>query len=436
MDIYSEGLPQEDIAFFHSLVLHGIKLNLENVYSILTQLNNPHRNYLSIHVGGTNGKGSTVAVIERILREAGYTVGKFTSPHLIDLSERFQINGEPITAEELHQVITDVRHVIESKEIVPTFFEFCTAIAFYWFSERKVDWAVIEVGMGGRLDSTNVIIPVVSAITNVRLEHTQFLGDTLEKIAWEKAGIIKSQVPIVTAEQHPGPFGVIQNRAKELRAPLWQINRDFTVQKSINSNSELQLHYQSQSHHWKNIPFGMKGSCQVENAGVALAVVDLLCNSGHAISEDAIHSGCRLVRWPGRFDLISTDPWILIDCAHNPAGMERLVENLPDAVIVLLSVADDKDIRSILRTLSEKAEMFIFTQFYGKRALSVDSMILSARETVSVPYVVEPDLHSALEFALEQARLGKKLVITGSIYTVGQTYQWLIKKGIMNKITF
>ncbi len=434
MDVYSQGLPPEDIDFLKTLVLHGVKLGLENISSLLENVGNPHKNFLTVHVGGTNGKGSTVAYVDRILREQGIRTGKFTSPHLIDLAERFQVNGSPIPPEELHEEIKFFKTHIEKAHILPTFFEFCTAIAFHWFSLKKVEWAVIEVGMGGRLDSTNVIQPEVCAITNIGLEHTQYLGDTLEKIAWEKAGIMKKGVPLVTGEKNENVLKVFDNRAKELDIPIWRIGKDFQVQMK-RSSYEAWITYRSSVREIENAKSGLTAMYQCENAGVALAIIDWLTEKGYRISDDAIYHGLANVRWHGRFDLVSKNPWLLVDAAHNPHGIKRLVENLEEKVTVVLSVADDKDLENIVKILSGYVNEFIITQFYGKRAMSVEKIEQVVIHT-NIPYHKELDFYSALEYGWEKSRQGHKLLVTGSIYAVGQTYEWLIKKNIVKKLEF
>lgn len=434
MDVYSRGLPAEDVDFLETLVLHGVKLGLENINALLHYVGEPHKKFLSVHIGGTNGKGSTVAYIDRIFREQGIRTGKFTSPHLIDLAERFQINGIPISTEELHEQITFFKGIIEKTGILPTFFEFCTVIAFHWFALQKIEWAIVEVGMGGRLDSTNVITPEVSAITNIGLEHTQYLGDTLEKIAWEKAGIIKEKVPVVIGEKKQEVRNVFYKRAKELSAPLWQIGKDFHVQWEQTSNG-AKLTYQSPVRGIKGAFSGLSALYQRENAGVAVAVIDWLCQKGFTIREEAILTGLANVRWPGRFDLISQFPWVLLDSAHNTDGIERLVENLEDKVSVIFSVADDKNVEGIVKLLAPYVNEFVITQFYGKRAMSTDK-IRGIVATTNVPFYIEQDFYSALEYGWQKARQGEKLLITGSIYAIGQTYEWLIKKDVIKKIEF
>ncbi len=434
MDVYSNGLPKEDIDFLKTLVLHGVKLGLENINTLLQHVGSPHEKFPSIHIGGTNGKGSTVAYIDRIFREQGIRTGKFTSPHLIDLAERFQINGIPISPEELHEQITFFRSLIEKIKILPTFFEFCTTIAFHWFAQQKVDWAIIEVGMGGRLDSTNVIKPEVCAITNIGLEHTQYLGNTLEKIAWEKAGIIKENIPVVIGEKKQDVANVFYQRAKDLSAPLWQIEKDFHVHWE-RKQEEAILTYQSPVREIKKAHSRLNALYQCDNAGVAIGVIDWLAKKGISIQEQSILQGLANVRWPGRFDLVSQSPWLLLDSAHNPDGIQRLAENLDEKVTVVFSVADDKDVRNIIQILVPCVEELIITQFYGKRAMPVEK-IREIGLQKNIPFYIEPDFYSALEQGWQKAKQGHKLLVTGSIYAIGQTYEWLIKKRIIDKIEF
>ncbi|MCX8065108.1 MAG: bifunctional folylpolyglutamate synthase/dihydrofolate synthase [Candidatus Hydrogenedentes bacterium] len=433
MDITSDGLPHEDIEYLSSLVLHGIKLGLENIENLMELLGNPHLAFKSIHIAGTNGKGSVAAIVDRIFREEGYKVGKFTSPHLVDLRERFQINGIPISAEELHEEIRLIREVAEKKNITPTFFEFCTAIAFHWFAKCEVEWAVVEVGMGGRLDSTNVIHPEVCVITNIGLEHTQYLGKTLEQIASEKAGIIKNSIEVVSGETKVEPLEKIKQIAKEKGSRVWEIGKDFSIERKI-IEGEVLINYAGKMLKLDSVELNLKASYQRENVGLALAVIDYLRGKDVNFKEENIVTALNNVRWPGRYDLVSEYPYFLLDCAHNPDGVKKLVEDI-DKMTIVLSVADDKDIFSIVNILSPKANYFIATQFYGKRALPADK-IGEVINSFDKRYLLEQDFFSAIEIGWERAKAGEKVLVTGSIYAVGQAFEWLIKNKIIDKIEF
>ena len=433
MDIISPGLPVEDIGYLSRLVLHGIKLGLENIENLMKLLDDPHKKFKSVHIAGTNGKGSVASIIDRILRESGYKVGKFTSPHLIDLRERFQINGIPISSEELHRQIRTISALAEEHNIVPTFFEFCTAVAFNWFAEENIDWAVVEVGMGGRLDSTNVIFPEVCVITNIGLEHTQYLGDTLEKIAGEKAGIIKQSVGVITGETKEEAINKIRQVADEKESEIWEIERDFVIKRSI-VGEDVFVSYSGKNLHISNAKFNLKATYQTENVGIALAVADFLIGKGEKLEKDKIVEALAKVKWPGRYDLVSKNPYLLLDCAHNPDGMKKLVEDI-DNMTIVLSVADDKDIARIVEILSQKANYFISTQFYGKRALPAEK-IKNVSDKCGKKAVLEADFSKAMEKGWGRALLGEKVLITGSIYTVGQAFEWLINNKIIDKIEF
>ncbi len=433
MDIHSLGLPHEDVKYLNSLVLHGIKLGLENINSLMNLLGEPHKKFRSVHIAGTNGKGSVAAIVDRIFREEGYIVGKFTSPHLVDLRERFQINGIPISTEDLHRQIRLISSLAEKNNIIPTFFEFCTAVAFNWFAENNVDWAVIEVGIGGRLDSTNIIVPEVCVITNIGLEHTQLLGGTIEKIAYEKAGIIKPSVGVVTGEMKTEAICKIKEIAKEKNSEIWEIGKDFVIEREVYED-EVVVSYKGKNLEVNKASLNLRASYQRENAGVALAAIDFLIGKGVNFRKESITVGLERVKWPGRYDLVSKSPYFLLDCAHNPDGVKKLVEDLEDMTIIL-SVADDKDIVKIVEILVPKAKCFISTQFYGKRALPAERI----REVINgfrKECIMEQDFNRAIEIGWEKAKAGEKVLLTGSIYAVGQAFEWLINNKVIDKIEF
>lgn len=433
MDITSQGLPPEDIKYLSSLVLYGIKLGLENIENLMKLLDNPHTAFKSIHIAGTNGKGSVAAVVDRIFREEGYKVGKFTSPHLVDLRERFQINGIPISAEDLHEEIQTVRTIAEKRNIIPTFFEFCTAIAYHWFAKEEVEWAVVEVGMGGRLDSTNVIFPEVCVITNIGLEHTQFLGNTLEQIAGEKAGIIKPSVDVITGETKKEALDKIKQVANEKKCNVWELGKDFFIERTV-QGEKVFVSYLGKNLTINLAELSLKASYQKENVGLALAVIDYLIGKGVIFRKESVIRALEKVKWPGRYDLISKKPYFLLDCAHNPDGMRKLVEDI-DNMGILISVADDKDIVGMVDVLLPKTNYFIATQFYGKRALSAERIAEVVRGT-GKKYFLEPAFFKAVEMGWNNATRGDKVLVTGSIYAVGQTFEWLIKHKVIDNIEF
>ena len=248
--------------YLFSLELHGIKLGLENITGLLNAADNPHERLATVHVAGTNGKGSVIAMLDAMARAAGYTVGRFTSPHLIDVTERFLIDGRPMPSEALDSQIAFFREIAEGMAAAPTFFEMNTAVAFRWFALRGVDLAIIEVGMGGRLDSTNVICPIAAAITNIDLDHTRYLGDTLAQIAFEKAGILKPATPAVISETKPGPLDVILARAGEVGSPTYLLGRDFHFE-TRGAFPETRFRYSSETLSLDFAPLGLAAPQQL-----------------------------------------------------------------------------------------------------------------------------------------------------------------------------
>ena len=395
----------DPIAYLFGLEFHGIKLGLDNITTLLSAMDNPQDSYPTVHIGGTNGKGSTVAFLDRISRESGYTVGRFTSPHLCSVNERFMVNGAPIPDNELSEIIQDIQRASADLDLSPTFFEVNTAIAFEYFKRANVDIALIEVGMGGRFDSTNVITPKISIITNIALDHTQFLGDTIEKIAFEKAGILKAGIPAVLGNLVPEAREVIVARANELNCPTSILGEDFQVS--------------------SDIPLGLQGAHQAENAALATRAAQLLRTDFPMITDDAIEIGLAKTTWPCRMETVLGNLDVIIDVAHNPACAETLAAALNEPHVVLLAVAADKDAESMVRALGPITDRFILSEFDGPRALSAND--LGGHIGPAIPTEIVTPLENAVDFAIDLAReTGKPLLITGSLFTAGQARAHLI----------
>ncbi len=409
--------------YLAGLEFHGIKLGLDNIRLLLDAASNPHRDYPVVHVAGTNGKGSVVAILDAILRAAGCTVGRFTSPHLIDVEERFLIDGVPMPADALEDEITFFRSIAETMPNPPTYFELCTAIAFRWFSQKKVDIALIEVGMGGRFDSTNVVDPIACAITNIDLEHTAYLGTTVEAIAFEKAGIIKRNVPVVVAERQPEPLKVILDRAAEENSAVLRIGADFHY--ALHGDPFAQtIDYTGSRLVIKDTPLGLAGRYQGDNAATALALAELLMDQYPSIVRDAVYQGLASVRWPCRLERVLDDPPVILDVAHNPAGMRRLAADLPNCVVVL-AISADKAAAPMIEALDPVGEELILTQFAGNRATPVETLRSAAGPRT---HRVADSLETAIAMGLDAASEHLPLVITGSIFTAGQARQILVDR--------
>lgn len=408
--------------YLASLTLHGIKLGLENTRFLLDAAGNPHEDYPTIHVAGTNGKGSVAAMIGAMLRSAGYRTAAFTSPHIINLNERFQINGAPISNVDLDENIAFFRRVAQGLDHAPTFFELNTAVAFRWFAQARIDAAVIEVGMGGRLDSTNVIVPVAAAITNIDLEHTQYLGDTLGEIAFEKAGILKSGVPAVVGETRPEPRDVILARAAEIESPIRLLDRDFRY--SLEGGPwDLRFSYSSDNLRLRRVPLALRGIYQGINAAVAVALAESLKPHFARLGEDAIIRGLASARWPCRLERVLDQPPVIIDVAHNVAGARRLAETMTECVTIL-AVASDKDAAGMIELLSRFSKTLILTAFADKRALPLEAL---QRAAGSHAHECADTIQDAIKRGLSIAATDLPLLITGSIYTAGEARQMLMR---------
>ena len=416
--------------YLASLEFHGIKLGLDNIRHLMDAAGNPQRRYPSLHVAGTNGKGSVVAFAASMLRAAGYKVGRFTSPHLLDVSERFLINGDPISDADLDRHIEFFRDASQSFPNPPTYFELCTAIALRHFAEQEVNIAVIEVGMGGRFDSTNVIEPIACAITNIDHDHMKYLGDTLEAIAFEKAGIIKPGVPVVVGERRPGPFDVIESVAREHDVPMLLKGRDFTYT-AHGVAIEPTITYCGKRITLSNAAIGLAGMHQVENAGLAIALVECLGEEFH-INKDGVTRGIAEACWPCRLERVLDNPPVYIDVAHNTAGIQRLVESMPPCVVVF-AVSSDKVAKEMIEGLKPIASRLLITSFEGTRATPQHVLGQAAAD-------VEHTLHSSLKDAIAagicDATAERPLLITGSIFTAAQARRILVEDYGAASVTF
>lgn len=415
----AELTPRE---YLFGLLMHGIKLGLENIRYLLAAAANPQDRYPTVHVAGTNGKGSVVAFLNALFRAAGYRVGRFTSPHLIDLVERFQIDGVPISSEVLDASIQYFRNIADTMPRQPTFFELNTAVAFWHFDRAHVDAALLEVGMGGRFDSTNVITPLVTAITSIDLEHTQYLGDSLEKIAAEKAGIIKRDVPVVIGETKPGPLEVILARARELGSPADVIGRDFRFALSGRKLAPV-FSYESDGLRLDSVSLPLLGRYQGANAAVAVRMAERLRPTFPRLDESAIVQGLTAARWPCRLEKVLERPPVIVDATHTPAGARYLSEVF-DACTIVLALSSDKDARGILDALAPIARRLILTGFEGKRAMPLETLRAAASH---LPHETADTMGEAIARAMPHATDACPVLITGSVFAAGEARRILIE---------
>jgi len=411
---------RETVDYLFGLQKHGIKFGLNQTRSVLARLGNPHENLRCIHVGGTNGKGSTAAMLSSILSRHGFKVGLYSSPHLVRFTERFRINDQEVSRKCILRVFDDVRKVMDEKE-PPTFFEAVTAMALVYFAREEVDWAVIEVGMGGRLDATNVIRPLASVITNIGLDHQEYLGSTLAAIAREKAGIVKDGAPVVTSARQPVVRGILQTACARHGSRLYRLGGDFRIRRSADGS----FHYYGLRHRWSGLSLNLAGAHQYLNAALALATLEVLEGDGRLqVEEKALRRGLNEVRWPARLEILARDPLIVLDGAHNPQGAEYLRESLRKHFTykdlhLVLGIMGDKDIRGMLRRLLPLAKTAIFTQPRYVRAADAEQMRQLARPYIQKHYII-PDPASAIDQARRMAGPEDLVCITGSLYFAGE----------------
>lgn len=405
----------------------GIKLGLDTIDAMLASLGNPHRKFNCIHVAGTNGKGSVAAMLSELLRMAGCRVGRYTSPHLERFNERICIDGQPIDDEE---VVRSCRRAMAIGGLPrqPTFFEFTTAMAFDVFGRRNVQWAVIETGMGGRLDATNIIQPALTIITNISLEHKAYLGKTLAVIAAEKAGIIKREIPVVTAVQQTSARAVVQKTAAEMAAPLYRHGREFRSRRT----SSTEFYYHGLDHHWPHLRPGLIGDHQVINASLALAACEILMRDGRIeLDAPAIRRGLMETRWPGRLEVAGTDPFLIMDGAHNLMAARLLGRYLSrhfkrQNITLVIGILDDKPYRSIMKDLCAPCRRVIVTQPQIDRALPATRLEAVARE-FAAHVEVRPNVGDALRHALATSAKEDVICVAGSLYVVGEAKTTLKK---------
>lgn len=411
---------QESIDYLYGLQKYGIKFGLNSTERLLERVGNPHHRLRFVHIAGTNGKGSTAAILSGILRSHGLKTGLYTSPHLVRFTERFKINDEEVSAERILDVFEKIHPTLNLNE-PPTFFEMVTAMAYLYFAEEQVDLVIAETGMGGRLDATNVINPEVCVITNIAFDHQEFLGATLSTIAREKAGIIKKGTPLVTGALQPVVQGILKTTCMNKAAPLHRFKSDFKVRR----NPDGSFRYQGMYKQWSGLSINLRGQHQVGNAALALAALEILEKKGYVhVDQSVLEHALKEIKWPARLEVLDLNPMIVLDGAHNPQGAETLREALRDTFTykklhLVLGIMADKDIRGILRRLLPMAETAIFTKPRYQRAANPDEIRKMARPYIQKHYVI-PDPASAIQEARRLAGPDDLICITGSLYFAGE----------------
>ncbi|MGZ3493653.1 MAG: bifunctional folylpolyglutamate synthase/dihydrofolate synthase [Thermodesulfobacteriota bacterium] len=413
---------QKSLDYLYGLEKFGMIFGLNQIERILSVTGNPHKEIQAIHIGGTNGKGSTAAMMSSILQKEGYRVGLYTSPHLIRFTERIKVNGKEIEEKEVAALTEWMKKEIEAAGIAPrfTFFDFTTAMAFHYFKQKLVDLAVLEVGLGGRLDSTNVVDPLISVITNVAKDHEEHLGKSILKIAGEKAGIIKKGRPLITAATTPQALHLFSKICREKESPFYRVGKEFRYARAEDGDFD----YEGLNRKLWSVHLNLKGFHQIINAATAFGAMEVLEDLGYRVSTDAMIDGVREVEWPGRLEMVSSSPGVILDGAHNPAGALVLKESLEKEfqfqhLVLLIGIMKDKDIQSILQLLAPLADHIILTRPHTDRAAPPLLLKKILGRSGKKAEIVE-DLNEAIVRGLSLVGKEDLLCITGSLYTVGE----------------
>ncbi|MBY0099110.1 bifunctional folylpolyglutamate synthase/dihydrofolate synthase [Mesobacillus maritimus] len=424
---------KEALDWIHGRLRLGIKPGLKRMEAMMSELGSPETKLKAVHIGGTNGKGSTVTFLRSILEASGYSVGTFTSPYIEQFNERISVNGQAISdgeIVELVNVIHPLAHKLEETELGgPTEFEVITAMAFYYFGHvHPVDIVLFEVGLGGRLDSTNIIQPMASVITNIGLDHTNILGNTYEEIAFEKAGIIKENTPVFTAVQHKGSLQVIKNQASEKNASILVLNEDFSIVKYQGLTKGEQFSLKSKFGDLTDLELGMIGKHQTENASLAVVALQYLDEQKLiTVTEQSIRTGLSAAYWPGRFEVLSEQPLVILDGAHNDEGVSKLVETLSTryanrSIHIVFAALKDKKLDKMIAQLDQVADQITFVSFDFPRAAAAEALVKLSHSEHKLG--VE-DWRTYLSEEVARLKEEEVLVITGSLYFISEVKSYL-----------
>jgi dihydrofolate synthase / folylpolyglutamate synthase len=414
MDAYSKTLDR-----IYNLRGGIIDLRLDRMERALALFDHPEKTFPSFHIAGTNGKGSTAAILHRILCSAGYRTALYTSPHLVSFTERMRIIEEEISSDEVVALADEIWRRTEAANILLTFFEIVTVMAFLYFARRQVDLAVIEVGLGGRFDATNVVRSIVSVITTISKDHQAFLGSDIGSIAREKAGIIKKGVPVVCGALPPEAIQVINEIAGANQTVAYRLGENFTLKLKKHGAFD----YKGGKWNLPDLSVALHGAHQIRNAGVATAALEIVSDR-FPTSEIAIRSGLQNVAWPGRMEAILTDPTVIIDGAHNGEGIGILIDELRELrggrrIRMLFAVMEDKDWRLMLDAVAKVVDEIVFTRV-SQLERSADPVQLQQEMAGKLQSQVIPDPRLAVEFLVQSAAPNEIIVITGSLYLLGE----------------
>ncbi len=414
------------VDYLYRLQRHGIKLGLETMTVLMVRLGTPQTRYRTLHIAGTNGKGSTAAMAAAVLQAAGYRVGLYTSPHLVEFRERIRVNGEMIAELQVAQLTEQLQTLCEP-DLSPTFFEYTTAMAFQHFADSGVEVAVLEVGLGGRFDATNVVMPMACAVTTISIDHQEYLGTTLSSIAFEKAGIIKPGVPVVLGRLEDEAWRTIEQVARERQAPVFRLNEDFRTE----GEGPQQFSYRGLGMQYDGLSCALEGRHQLDNAACALALLGAAAPQGIAVTAEAVSAALRGVNWAGRLEVVDRRPTILLDGAHNPAAATALADYLTRSdrshpsrpVVLVLGMMRDKDHRGFFEPLSGLVDEVVLTQADLPRSATAQELRASLEGLLPHPHVV-PSFSDAMALARQLAVPDGLVCVAGSLMLAGECKAW------------
>lgn len=418
---------EQALAWIHGIARFGMNQGLQRIEKLLDRLGNPHQKLNFLHIGGTNGKGSIAAFAAAVLEAAGYRVGLYTSPYLEKFTNRMAINGQDIAPGRLVELVEIIKPYVA--EIAadpacghPTEFEVVTALALTYFAQESPDLVVLEVGLGGRLDATNTVNPLVTAISTISLEHTHVLGPSVEAVAREKAGIIKEGSAVAT-QARGAALEVIAATCFQKNVPLYRLGVDFRAEKTSGNLEGQTFDYYGLQHRFPQLRIGLLGSYQVNNAALALAALELLEKKGYPWPVEAIYEGLLHAKWPGRLEILQREPLVVVDGAHNMEAFQNLKAVLQHEfsyrrLILVLGLLSDKAREEILAEILPLADVLILTEPNSPRAAKAQVLERSAREIMSGPVYARADITEAVQLALSQAEASDLVLIAGSLYLI------------------
>jgi len=417
------------IDWLYSLESRGEIYKLERMEAALEVIGNPHRRIRAVHIAGTKGKGSVAAMLDSCLRQAGYRTGLYTKPHLVNLAERTRISGAEIPAGLMLDYIERLRAIYDRAGLALTFFEFTVAMMFLYFAEEKVDIAIIETGLGGRLDSTNVVTPILSVITPIGFDHMEYLGYTIASIAGEKGGIIKNDIPVVIGTRDREARLTLTSIAAQRRSAMRLMDRDFSY---ISHAPAHRLDYHGPGLELRDLELGVAGPFQQENAAIAVATIEALRAQGWRIDEVAIRTGLRTMYWPGRFDVVSKQPLVVLDCAHNEMSIAALLETMTVELgadvkpRLIFGCQSAKEWARMVAMLGPRVRDVTLTRAKPKAPLEPEELV--PQFTAYCPARVERDPMRAIERVMSELAPSDVALVTGSVYLIGEVYPYFLTR--------